>query len=526
LDSVASKNEFSISFKPNNPFMKIDSADLLVLNTNGNTHIEIQNRDVQGKIPKISLTGDATFEDDGKIIYSKDNSVYLEEGANKKATSTPFELFTENNDKKFIVSNFREFAIGVPLEIEEYAIGSYEGTILPKMVSTSLTYNYPSEQELKDKWGISLNLKLGDGFSKPEVLRQIRDIYASLPEDLRNKAKFVQILNKEDYEKIHQSFQSEMLRTEDSNTLGFFVPGGDEGGTIYLESGNSFPTMGTIRHELTHVLVDSFYPKEVQDEIKNLSNNLKNTLDKNIILIKNIATLNNERSKLRVPYDISSGLSSEQIQEKHDKLVLELQKPYDIKINDLESQKIDISKDMQRLVKLQESPDFIREWIDVAGGSNVYGDIRSRIKIVSGRFSWADDTRVVPLFNEYDNLMNRYKQINADYIKNPTPEGYKMLQLLIGPLEAWEKKFEEENNKLDFERPRDGFVSPYASSDYNEDIAMTALKINDPSFFKTLINPDSPQYNPKYKLKLDVLLKYHAITQFEYDAIMKEAVLK
>ena len=68
-----------------------------------------------------------------------------------------------------------------------------------------------------------------------------------------------------------------------------------------------------------------------------------------------------------------------------------------------------------------------------------------------------------------------------------------------------------------------GFIRAYGTVRFEEDMATYHEKINNPSFFKPLIDPESSTYNILYQQKLDLLLKYKYITPSEYEAIMVAA---
>ncbi len=74
-----------------------------------------------------------------------------------------------------------------------------------------------------------------------------------------------------------------------------------------------------------------------------------------------------------------------------------------------------------------------------------------------------------------------------------------------------------------FNKPRYGYVRPYGGRSAAEDIATFVEKSNTPLFFKPLINPQSKEYNPIYRSKLDWLVKYGYIPVSRYKAILKEA---
>ncbi len=69
----------------------------------------------------------------------------------------------------------------------------------------------------------------------------------------------------------------------------------------------------------------------------------------------------------------------------------------------------------------------------------------------------------------------------------------------------------------------EGFVRPYGCANIKEDIATYVGKINEPEFFKNLINPKSIYYNERYRKKIDLLYEYKLISEGEYDRILEVA---
>ncbi len=72
----------------------------------------------------------------------------------------------------------------------------------------------------------------------------------------------------------------------------------------------------------------------------------------------------------------------------------------------------------------------------------------------------------------------------------------------------------------------DGFIRAYGRKNIEEDIATFVEEINNPSFFKDLINPSSEDYDIIYRQKLDLLYEYNFITEGEYNKVLLEAGVK
>ena len=74
-------------------------------------------------------------------------------------------------------------------------------------------------------------------------------------------------------------------------------------------------------------------------------------------------------------------------------------------------------------------------------------------------------------------------------------------------------------------KPAHGFIREYGTTNMREDIATYHEHIRNPEFFSQLINPESPQYDARYKEKLDLLFEYKFITEEEYKTILWAAGL-
>ncbi|OGC13440.1 hypothetical protein A3J90_03600 [candidate division WOR-1 bacterium RIFOXYC2_FULL_37_10] len=66
-----------------------------------------------------------------------------------------------------------------------------------------------------------------------------------------------------------------------------------------------------------------------------------------------------------------------------------------------------------------------------------------------------------------------------------------------------------------------GYVRSYGAYDYYEDIATFVEKIvTNPMFFNNLIDPSSEKYDPRYQLKIDLLLAYGFIDKYQYENVV------
>jgi hypothetical protein len=79
------------------------------------------------------------------------------------------------------------------------------------------------------------------------------------------------------------------------------------------------------------------------------------------------------------------------------------------------------------------------------------------------------------------------------------------------------------NNGKNADSPSEGFVKAYGATTQLEDIATFVENANKPEFFSDLINPQSSEYDIKYRQKLDLLYQYKFIPNNEYNKILETA---
>lgn len=69
--------------------------------------------------------------------------------------------------------------------------------------------------------------------------------------------------------------------------------------------------------------------------------------------------------------------------------------------------------------------------------------------------------------------------------------------------------------------PKNSCVRTYGCTNYEDDVATFVENVNkNPSFYKPLITPGSPQYDQRYKKKLDLLYQNGFITKERYDLVV------
>ncbi|MEK6897940.1 MAG: hypothetical protein AABX28_01130 [Nanoarchaeota archaeon] len=88
-------------------------------------------------------------------------------------------------------------------------------------------------------------------------------------------------------------------------------------------------------------------------------------------------------------------------------------------------------------------------------------------------------------------------------------------------LNSWEYK-----DNSDPGTPKNGFVTPYGGSSLHEDIATFVENMGNPEIFASVVNPSSPQYDIRYRQKLDMLHQYKFISDDEYNKIFEVAGIK
>ena len=83
-------------------------------------------------------------------------------------------------------------------------------------------------------------------------------------------------------------------------------------------------------------------------------------------------------------------------------------------------------------------------------------------------------------------------------------------------------KLAAENGKDWMSKPRLGYVRPYGGQNILEDVATFVEKSDNPDFFKPLLDSNNPNYDVRYKEKIDMLYNYGFITKSKYQAIISK----
>ncbi|MBI2043664.1 hypothetical protein HYT25_04720, partial [Candidatus Pacearchaeota archaeon] len=122
---------YRVSFYENNPFLKIEPGDHVVMRTDNSGEIEIQNRDATGLVPKVTTRGGYTLDQDHKSIYfwyNKDGvpqtritpkeSILVSSPLDASTSPMELSIFDENNQKilpkglNIFVDNSNKITIG------------------------------------------------------------------------------------------------------------------------------------------------------------------------------------------------------------------------------------------------------------------------------------------------------------------------------------------------------------------------------------------------------------------------------
>ena len=436
---------FNINFLEDNPFLDVEKGDKFQISSydifrapNDKLSLSIINQDENGKIPKILIEGQCQISDDGSSIDTQLEK-YLGDSRDKMSSaaslissglsgsnlggfgSVPIEIFTKNgekiNDEKIIVDNFKEFAV-IGSNLDEFSKENYQGSIVPKMISNSITYNYPSKERIEEEYNVQLDINNVPLADQPGVLRKLDDFLSNTPQDLVDPTSSI-IVRKGNMEDLSPLEKLESTLSEDPLTLASASMG------IATMGGQDF-TISSLRHELAHNKDFADIPelKSAYEEAVSLNNQAKALIDK-------MNSLTDEEKKSFKIEDYPE-------------------------LNSITSKFEEAKKNL--LSALNKSTVFRQEWIGASGGLGVYG------QGVTKSLTWDSDKTV---------------------------------------------------------SPKNGFIRPYGATKFQEDIATYQENILNPSFFKPLIDSTSPQYDPKYKQKLDLLLKYKYITQAEYNSIFK-----
>ncbi len=253
----AKGKNFEIIFGEENPYAKIDSADIFAVKAIENFDFEIINRDSVGKIPKVTIEGEFAINEDYKSIYIENNEILIKKegiifGKAKVYSSTsPIELLIKDQSgelkkEKYLVSNFIGISI-VPLNAEEgISDKRYEDSIYSIRALTDLRYNYPTLKDFEKISGKKVNYFIDDwgGLLDKEIppgdIRKLIDFYETLPEEEKKRITSIKI-----YDEYSDEAKERGLNRE---IIGLY---NRDDGSINLLSSYDL-SVSIFRHEMAH----------------------------------------------------------------------------------------------------------------------------------------------------------------------------------------------------------------------------------------------------------------------------------
>ena len=253
-------SDTQIKFEKGNRYLTIDEEregeDYVGMNTHQGGEIEIQNRDSQGLIPRVTTKGPFIIDEDSKHIVNIGDKVFLKKfsllSSYKKSlgtTTSPIELFVQDKDgnnlltenSKIYVDNFNRIVIGP--DVKEF-ISSSEGIDIK--LSTRIKYNYPTEESIEKLTGVKLILDGLPQGKKDEVLGRLRDYWKTLTPETKDSVRDLNVLGDDPLEK----FISKRYPSMGSKKYWDFAAFAEYDGSIYFRS-NSF-NFENLRHETGH----------------------------------------------------------------------------------------------------------------------------------------------------------------------------------------------------------------------------------------------------------------------------------
>ncbi len=187
-----------ISFGPRNPYMKLLGSTALSIKGSSNSKVIIENREVSGLIPKITLLGNSdVIINNGKkdITYdSGDNKWYI---SNKGSSgySSPMEIYKSNSNEKIFVDNLNRVVI-VPKNYGEY-ISTDEINGYDIRFSSKVFYNYPTEEAIEKLTGKDILFEEDlPNTAKQNDLIRLQDYWGSLTPETKEAIKNIEFVQK------------------------------------------------------------------------------------------------------------------------------------------------------------------------------------------------------------------------------------------------------------------------------------------------------------------------------------------
>lgn len=460
------KNEnFITNFNGENPFLKIDEGDYVTAKPLPGGEIEIQNRDEEGLIPRVTTRGNFIIDEDGKSIFYKEEDYYRKLDvfqklfSNSKSTTTsPIELDVFNKDglsafkNKILVDNFNRFIFDIPSSSQIFfsffsesdsqviSLSKVEG--IPSVVSSSrINYNYPSEESLIALTGKELIFSDVSQGGKDLLLGRLRDYWGTLTPETQDSFNRISFLSRSSFEEQYKHINFGENRPIES--VGAFAGLND-----IVISQNRFD-FETFRHEAAHEL--HLYGVVHQNE--------------------KYAQITDQISKLQ---------------------------------NQLGS----YDKEFENFVAESDKKGIF--WHDTERGTF----LNSKINEIGNIISSLDYEKWGLIASEKQLFDNQWNSIVGENFYNGGVGK-------LGKDGYWKYKDNPSSNG-----PERGLIMPYGSWNIHEDVATFVGEVNNPKFFAPLINPDRPDYDIRYRQKLDLLHQYKFISDSEYNKILEVAGVK
>jgi len=275
MSSKGTKPE--LLFNEDNPFIKIDEGDHVLIRNSFNSEIEIQNRDIGGLIPKVTTKGEFSIQENSKSINLNGKDVFISHRRGFEASSTsPIELImldesgdplfsritrpreefpdfsfagehpsfftgsTSSFGHKILVDNFNRFAV-----VPDYVAGNsdflmfYDRTEM--IFSPRIAYNYPTERSVLEltnsKARMSGDIPRG---RRDVVLGRLADYWSTLTPESKDAINTIGVIDRSDFD----------IRIKDtdlpSSTCGFAAYSRD----IFIRE-DCF-NLEVFRHEVAH----------------------------------------------------------------------------------------------------------------------------------------------------------------------------------------------------------------------------------------------------------------------------------
>src|SRR3989344_2309288 len=473
LSSETNEN-FIANFREGNPFLRIDEGDYVAMKPLPGGEIEIQNREGEGLIPRVTTKGYFIIDEDSKSIFTDTDKLFrkkvflnpsskLASFVNSfESTTSPIEFVGLDSDgkslhsrgDKIFIDNFNRIAVGP--NVEEYFAPAenqyFSRDNLPTKFSARIKYNYPSEESLRALTG--KELVFNDMFpgNKDLVNGRLRDYWDTLTPETRESFDKIAIESEDYFNGAYAGAWDSVNRPVE--LVGAFASR-DRSMTFKIDNFN-FPTF---KHEAAH---------ERQHSIQARENPTGLIYER---MYKDIANVRLQYPDLDIWPAITFGRGestkvSFNIPPGNSKMPEGLQEELNVAARQYE---VEFAVAEQSAPKYGELFDY--RWDNVAG-ENAY---------------WNGGTGVLG------------------------DDGY------------W--KYKDDLFRIN-QGPKHGFIEPYGTWNSYEDVATFVGKINNPGIFSPLINPKSPSYDVRYSQKLDLLHEYKFISDEEYSRIISYASIK